>query len=72
MGTESLAIDVLIDNRALTTQYIIMTGADTILNNFECFIGATGRREQITITNSDGNNYFLSQLLLDYQDLGGQ
>jgi len=69
-GTEGLAMDVSIDNRPLDTQYLIMTGADTILHNFYIDVGAMGQREQITYTSIDGNDYFLSEVFIDFKDTG--
>jgi hypothetical protein len=68
-GTETLAIDIDIDNRALATQYIIMTAPSTNLQNYYAFVGATGQREEVKITSRDGKDYFLGSLLLDFKDL---
>jgi hypothetical protein len=68
-GTESLAVDIDIDNRALETQYIIMTAPSTNLQNYFAFVGATGQREEVKITSRDGKDYFLGSLLIDFKDL---
>jgi photosystem II stability/assembly factor-like uncharacterized protein len=68
-GTESLAVDIDIDNRALATQYLIMTAPSTNLQNYFAFVGATGQREEVKISGSDGKDSFLGSLLIDFKDL---
>jgi hypothetical protein len=68
-GTEALAVDIDIDNRALATQYLIMTTPSTNLQNYFSFVGATGQREEVKITSRDGKDYFLGSLLIDFKDL---
>lgn len=49
---------------------ITMTGAEDLLKNYDYFLGSTGRRIQIEFYNEDGYDYFLSQTLLDFVNLG--
>jgi hypothetical protein len=68
-GTETLSVDVDIDNRALATQYIDVTAASDILQNYSVFVGAIGQREEVEIISNDGEDFFLSALLIDFKDL---
>jgi hypothetical protein len=70
-GTETMHLEVSVDDRTLTTDYTITTaGAENILKNYGVPLGVTGSRIQIDVSNEDGDDYFISQILADVTELG--
>jgi hypothetical protein len=51
---------------------ITMEGAENILKNFGDDIGSVGTRIQLTIYNTLGENFFITQLLFDCAELGNK
>jgi hypothetical protein len=49
---------------------LVMTGYDSILQNYGDDIGMVGRRIAVTVYNDLGENFFVSQMLFDITDLG--
>jgi len=70
-GTETINGNVEIDGVDLENTYsITSTGEENILKNYGFNIGAKGNRASIKISNNDGNDYFIGQMIIDFRELG--
>ena len=70
LGTETIDLNITIDNTDLTEQSVTMTGAKDNLEN-NCFpVGAAGYRIQPDISSDGSEDYFISSIIIDYTDLG--
>ena len=69
-GTEEIRIENFIDNDSVGTLRINMDAASTSVQNVSSDIGRTGLRIQQEISNKDANNFFISEIMIDFEALG--
>jgi len=69
-GTELLNYKISIDNREIGTFRTTLPGASDFMQNIISYIGATGLRLQLEFFNNDNDDFFISEIMVDYQLLG--
>lgn len=69
-GTETLLVDIDIDNVSLTQQSVTMTGAEDWIQDYPFYWGQVGQRIKQKVSNTLGENWYVSMVMLDLQDLG--
>jgi hypothetical protein len=69
-GQEVVQFKIYIDNDLYKTILLRFTGAEDISRNIVNAIGTTGNRIEIEFENLNGDDYFISQFIFDYQDIG--
>lgn len=69
-GTETMAVDVTIDNDALAQQTYTMEGLEDWIQEYPLDVGQVGQRIKIEISNTLGEDWYIPSMMVDVEELG--
>jgi len=69
-GQEKLVVKVIVDDSDINDYQIVMSGRSDFMQNVVMYSGVTGLRLQLEISSYDDNDFFISDIMIDYKQLG--